>query len=48
MLTSADGATIASVGDAKVGDRLRVRLRDGSLDALIESVELGGGADERG
>ena len=47
MLTSADGATIASVGDAKVGDRLRVRLRDGSLGALIESAELGGGADER-
>ena len=48
MLTSADGAVIASIGDAEVGGRLRVRLRDGSLGARVESAEvLEGGADER-
>ena len=47
MLSTAEGAVLGSAADAKRGDRLRVRLRDGTLEALIESVELGGDADER-
>ena len=46
MLTDADGAVVGSAAGVALGDRLRVRLRDGSLGVQIESAELGGDADE--
>lgn len=46
MLTDADGAVVGSAAGAAPGDRLRVRLRDGSLGVQVESAELGGDADE--
>lgn len=46
MLTDKDGVVVGSVAGAAPGNRLRVRLRDGSLGVLIESAELGGAADE--
>ena len=39
MITRADGAVIASAEGVAAGERVRIRLHDGRLGALVESVE---------
>ena len=39
MITRADGAVIASAAGVAAGERVRIRLHDGRLGALVESVE---------
>ena len=39
MLSDVDGGVIGSAADVATGDRLRVRLHDGAIDARVEAVE---------
>ena len=39
MITRADGAVIASTEGVTAGERVQIRLHDGRLGALVESVE---------
>lgn len=39
ILSAQDGVTVTSVTDLKSGDRIRVKLKDGSADAQILSVQ---------
>lgn len=43
-----DGHVVKDVADARVGQAVEVRLRDGSLGCKVERIDIGGGIDHDG